>query len=59
MRQLLILAILFSISFFNFLEAQRREVRAVWIATAGRLDFPHNTGSSSSKGRNSIFCGCL
>lgn len=33
----------------NFVFAQRKEVRAIWVATAGRLDFPFSSGAAQQK----------
>lgn len=33
----------------NFVFTQRKEVRAIWVATAGRLDFPFSSGAAQQK----------
>lgn len=41
--------IIFVLIAFQFAHTQRREVRAVWVATAGRLDFPTTQGFEAQR----------
>jgi len=49
MKKILIYNFFFLLFILNQLIAQRREVRAIWIATAGRLDFPTTQGVQAQR----------